>query len=110
MSINGNERGIEVSNGRSLAKWMLVGVLVGWAVALFLLALPAELRYSLSRLRFVIWPSSVIMLSTAGVEHSVQAYLVVGVAIALNGLLYGVLGALAWLALRFLWRPPRPKQ
>jgi hypothetical protein len=94
-------RGIEASRSNGLARCILIGVSAGWAIAL-LLTLPTELSRSLANVRFVMWPSSVWLLVTAGVEHSGQAYVVLAVSIAANGLLYGAMGASAWLVLKFL--------
>jgi hypothetical protein len=110
MSATRRSPGIEASNGSSLPKYMAVWAVAGLVIALLLLALPDELSYALSDLRLVIWPSSVFLLVTAGIEHSGQAYLILAVAIAANGLLYAVLGALAWLALKLLRRASRPQE
>jgi hypothetical protein len=40
----------------------------------------------------VLWPSSILLLATAGSEHTLGGYLTLGVSIAVNMALYAIVG------------------
>jgi hypothetical protein len=52
--------------------------------------------YRLERVVSIIWPSSIWLLATDGIEGTPRAYLFIATSVAANILLYAVLGAAAW--------------
>lgn len=99
----------KASGGRvkkALVAWA-IGVGIGAAVPLLLLLARwviardpqlAGLDYSLYRLGSLVWPSSVWLMATEGIENTFQGYVIVGISIAANALLYsGVVVVFWWL-------------
>lgn len=79
----------------SLTFW-IIGILV--ALALFLdEKLLRGWSYPVFHLVEVLWPSSIFLLATDGSDSSVGSYLIVVIAIVVNGLAYLLVGALLWL-------------
>jgi hypothetical protein len=53
-------------------------------------------QFALNDIRFYMWPSSILMMATEGIEGSLHAYLFVTIAVLANGLLYALLGVASW--------------
>jgi hypothetical protein len=56
------------------------------------------------RVAETIWPSSILLLATAGQEDSLAGWTIVGMSIAANAALYALLGAIASVFRRSLER------
>ncbi len=52
--------------------------------------------YQLERVVRVVWPSSLWLMATDGIEDTPRAYVFILLSIAINILLYGVVGTAAW--------------
>ena len=89
----------------SFVKWLGISGGLGIVVAVLLLALShavaawggmSRAGYWTNRTMRVLWPSSVWLMATEGIESSIQGYLLLLLSILTNGLTYAVLGATAW--------------
>ena len=82
----------------ALRHWLIWSALLG-AVApalwFMLFALDA-LSYGPYVILRRLWPTSVLLLATAGNEHTWQAYMILSLAIVSNMALYSLLGVVAW--------------
>jgi len=81
-----------------LRRWLVWSALLG-AVApaiWFMLFALDGLSYGPYVILTRLWPSSILLLSTAGSEHTWQAYKILSVAIVSNMALYSLVGVLAW--------------
>lgn|SRR5215469_10430770 len=65
--------------------WFLIQRLVGEGA-----------MYQLERVVRVVWPSSLWLMATDGIEGTPRAYLFILMSVAANVLLYGVLGSVVW--------------
>jgi hypothetical protein len=94
---------------RGLRRWLIWSALLGAvapAIWFTLFALDA-LSYGPYRILTRLWPTSILLLATAGEEHTWQAYKVLSLAIAFNMALYALLGAVAWSVRRWFGLAPK---
>jgi hypothetical protein len=91
---------------RSLKRWIVVSSLLGVLVALMLLlaewfmerhpSMQRDAGYVVREAMSIVWPSSVALMATYGIERTLTGYVIVLIAIAGNALLYAVIGTLIW--------------
>ena len=99
---------------RSFVRYLVMSSALGLSVAIGLLLLldivdshpllARKLGASLVDLSIVLWPTSIWLLATSGGERTLAGYTIVFLSIMANGMLYAVLGSLAWCLRYFLTR------
>lgn len=88
---------------RSFFKWLVISAFVGIVLSVLFLAadaFQAHYGYKIARelnlmMRFL-WPSSIWLMATDGIEGSAKDYLFMAIAIVGNGVFYSVIGSLIW--------------
>lgn len=98
----------------SFAKWTITSALLGLIVALALLSieipvswnanLDEKYGYLIFRMFIALWPSSIMLMATEGIESTPRGYLFLIISIAGNLVLYGALGSLGWVLKLFTER------
>ena len=77
--------------------WLNIGVVAGVAVAVALFLSYRIGGNTFGQLEFYVWPSSILLMATSPADRW-QDWLIVGVSVLGNGVLYGIIGSLAsWL-------------
>jgi hypothetical protein len=92
---------------RSFLKWLIISALLGVVVPIgFLLTekmlstgpqQASNLSYSIHRVMRVMWPSSIFLMATEGIEGTPRDYLFILISVAVNALLYSIVGSALWL-------------
>jgi len=91
-----------MSWSKALAMWALCGVAVACALLIvahvvMLWSSGTRAGYYVNRIMRVLWPSSVWLMATEGIESTMLGYALVAVSIVANGVLYAIIGAgLCW--------------
>ncbi len=67
-----------------------------WLLVLEIIGANAILPFWLVRVMLVIWPSSVWLMATDGIEGTPRAYLFIFLSVAANIVLYALLGSAVW--------------
>ncbi len=67
-----------------------------WFLVLEIIGANAILPFWLVRVMLVIWPSSVWLMATDGIEGTPRAYLFIFLSVAANIVLYALLGSAVW--------------
>ena len=86
---------------QSFLRWLTISAALGllapivWFTTLGYAGSFLEI-YPLFRLLRAIWPSSIWLMATDGIEGSPTGYMFISMAIAANVILYAVLGSAAW--------------
>jgi hypothetical protein len=89
----------------SFVKWLGISAGLGIVVSILLLGLAhaaaawggmSSAGYWTNRTMRILWPSSVWLMATEGIESSAQGYLFLLISILTNGLTYAVLGTTCW--------------
>jgi putative effector of murein hydrolase LrgA (UPF0299 family) len=98
----------------SLAKWAITSTLIGLLVALTLLSIKIPVSWNASldeklgslidQMFIVLWPSSIALMATEGIESTPKGYLFLMISISGNLVLYGALGSIGWGLKRFTER------
>jgi hypothetical protein len=79
--------------------FLLGGAIIGGVIPLLFFTWHAFLEFVTAGNGIYLWPSVVILMATDGHEHTLFAYEIITLAIAVNLVLYTLLGALTWSAL-----------
>ena len=90
-------------------RWIAVWVAMGFAIPITLLALQLFVLktgdipsiYLLHRITMRLWPSSIMLMATEGIEHSASAYVFIAISVAVNVVLYAVVAAILWALLSY---------
>lgn len=97
----------------TFVKWLTASLTLGLLVPIaFLLAQEivvvhmgwTSVTYPLHRLMRLLWPSSVWLMATVGIERAPIGYLFVLISVLANVVLYGAVGAVLWVAYRSIKR------
>ena len=93
-------------------RWLLVSAAVGLIVPIALLLvqkavggdaqLAKNFSYPLNRLMRLVWPSSVWLMASIGIEGTPRDYLFVSLSVLANVLLYSGTGCVLWGVKRYL--------
>jgi hypothetical protein len=99
---------------RSFLRWLFASAALGllapvcWFVVEWLIGgneqLEWKIAYPLERAILVLWPSSIWLMATDGIEGTSRAYLFMFMSVAGNVVLYSLLGSVAWMVNRFTGR------
>ena len=60
------------------------------------LMLREDAGYVVRRAMSIVWPSSIVLMATYGIERTLTGYVIVLMAIAGNAFLYAIIGMLIW--------------
>ena len=102
-----------------LWKWILSFAAVGLAVPLGLMSaamlldrnpqLPLKYGILLNRIMLALWPSSILLMATAGRQGTLEAYKLVAFSVATNALLYAAIGGFVWVVAHLIGKFKRPQ-
>ena len=80
-------------------RWVfLAGALIGGIVPMLFFTLHAFQEFIVGGRGAFLWPSGIWLMATDGHEHEIGAYVVIGMSIVANMLLYAVVSSLVWCA------------
>jgi hypothetical protein len=90
----------------SLAKWTITAALAGLVVAVTVMSIQIPVSWNaklddeyglvIMKTAVTLWPSSIWLMATEGIESTPRGYLFLIMAIAGNAVLYGILGSIGW--------------
>lgn len=86
---------VDLFDGQSVRRWAWTFAAIGIAVPLlyFIIFFAGRTQISNWTPWVALWPTSLLLLGTAGHEHSAGAAVVIILSIAMNAVMYAVLGA-----------------
>ncbi len=106
IAVWGTELEMERSNA---GRWIAVWGMAGCVVALTFLSihkflehdpiLQHQIGFTMNDIMVYLWPSSIFLMATDGIEGTARAYLFVTIAVLSNGLSYAVIGIVIWLVI-----------
>jgi hypothetical protein len=86
----------------SLVKWLRVAAALGllapacWFLAQATLGRDPRIQWKIQQVMLVIWPSSIFLMATDGIEGTPTAYLFIFISVAANVIFYLLVGVAVW--------------